>query len=116
ARPHDIATVFMTLLVVWDLAGGAFETTHRPLPVEGTIFAFGAIIAALVPLMRSHYRWVPLAATIVCGLHFAFAAFAVFAAPADEGFGRPGPAIAAVLLAGATVFALKASRGREWAR
>jgi hypothetical protein len=40
----------MVFVVAWDLAGGAFESTHRPLPVEATIFVFGVTILSLIPL------------------------------------------------------------------
>jgi len=110
SRSRNLAALFMVLLVAWDLAGGAFETTKRPLPVEASIFAFGVLILALIPLMRSTLRWVPLVAGVICFLHFLFAVFAIFKAPPNEGFGRPGPGIAALFLGLATYFSQKAHR------
>jgi hypothetical protein len=98
SKPRDLAALFMLLLVAWNTAEFALQPVRRPASDEILIliFTFGVLI--FLPYVRAGSRRVLLGALIGTGAHWLFAVAGLYLAAANEGFGKYGPAVAAVLL------------------
>jgi hypothetical protein len=112
AHSRTIAAVFMTLLVAWNMAEFAFQPVRRPFDDEVRVFVATAAVLPFIPFLRSNVRWAVWGAFVVGLLWCAFAIAGLWLAAGDQGFGKAGPAVAAVLMAVATYFAFNATRER----
>ena len=110
-RSH--AALFMLLLIIWNTAEFALQPVKRPLPVEAGILFFTVAILIFMYNIRSNLRWPVIGAFVACFLHFLFGVFGSYDSPTDQGFGKIGPGLAALLLAFATYFSYRALKTIE---
>ncbi len=110
--PRTIAAIFMTLLVAWNTAEFAFQPVRRPVGDEIRVFVATALVMALIPFVRSSSRWSGWAALVIGVIWCIFGTAGLFLAGANEGFGKVGPAVAAVLMLVATISAVRIVRER----
>ena len=97
-RPREIAALFMMLLVAWNTAEFALQPVRRSPIDEILILAFTLGVLAFVPYVRSATRWSKIGAFVAVLAHWLFAVAGIYLAGADEGFGKAGPTVAAILL------------------
>ncbi len=106
----------MLLLVVWNLTEFALQPVKRPLFNEGLILAATLGILVFLPWVRDErYRWPVIGALIGGALHFAFGVLGVLESPMDQGFGKVGPGVAALILGFVVVAASRVLRGERHA-
>jgi hypothetical protein len=98
SRPRTIAAIFMTLLVAWNTAEFALQPVRRPVQSEILILIFTLGVLAFIPFIRANTRWSAIGGLVGTGAHWLFAILGLWVASASEGFGKAGPAVAAVLL------------------
>ena len=106
-------TLAMLLLVAWNTTEFALQPVKRPLADEtGILVCTLAILVLMFASLVSAARWPVVAALVASALHLAFGVFGVFDSPTDQGFGKVGPGVAALILAFAVWFSARALKER----
>ena len=107
-NPRLYLTVAMLSLVVWNLAEFALQSVKRPLFNESLILAATLGVLLFLPWIFNGKHKAPVyGALIGGGIHLAFGILGVFASPIEQGFGKYGPGVAAILLVFVVGFAAR---------
>jgi predicted membrane protein len=107
-----IAAIFMTLLVAWDTAEFALQPVRRPPQTEILVLLTTCAVLAFIPFIRLRARWAVWGAFFASLGQCLFGILGVWGSPANEGFGKTGPGIAALLTAVAVYYSAQVLRGR----
>jgi predicted membrane protein len=103
-RALAIAAIFMTMLVAWDTAEFALQPVRRPPQTEILVLLTTCAVLAFIPFIRSGARWAAWGAFFASLAQCLFGILGVWGSPANEGFGKMGPGIAALLTAVAVYY------------
>ncbi|MDO8664425.1 MAG: hypothetical protein Q7K44_02660 [Candidatus Liptonbacteria bacterium] len=110
SKKRTLAVVFMVLLIAWDTAEFAFQPARRPVGTEIAIFIVFLLVLIFIPLMAVPKRWSSIGAFWAVLPQFIFGAFGAFVSPINQGFGKIGPGVAALLTLLSAYYAFHAYR------
>jgi predicted membrane protein len=111
-RARAIAALLMTMLVAWNTAEFALQPMRRPPQTEVFVLIATCAVLVFIPFIRSGARgaaWGALAANLGQCL---FGILGIWGSPANEGFGKTRPAVAALLTAVGVHYSAQALRKR----
>jgi hypothetical protein len=111
-RRRAIAAIFMTMLVAWNTTEFALQPMRRPPQTEILVLLSTCAVLIFIPLIRSRARWADWGAFIANLGQCLFGLLGVWGSPADEGFGKVGPGIAALLTAVVVYYSAQVLRRR----
>jgi hypothetical protein len=109
-KPAVKLALFMLLLVIWNLTEFALQANKRPIFNETLILAATLSILVPLPFVQMRARWAIVTALIGGIAHFIFGIIGVIESPFNEGFGKVGPGVAAILLIFVVLQALRELR------
>jgi hypothetical protein len=98
-RARTVAAIFMTMLVAWNTAEFALQPERRPPQTEILVLIATCAVLVVIPFIHSRTRWAAWTAFIVSLGQCLFGLLGVWGSPLDQGFGKVGPGVAAVLTA-----------------